>query len=180
MWKTFDWTSISNYKKHYEAEQSYGVIAFSPDYKKVLVIRSKTKDGVKLGFPQGHANGYETGSEAAARETLEETGIVIPNNAIVLGTVNFGYHMKYTEEMLDKHITEMLAKGERPYWNKPGLFVKTVKLYVITMQMKTPKTEKGTVVQEALWMSTHAALTEMKKTKSNRLPAMLDALKLID
>jgi hypothetical protein len=180
MWKTFDWSSIPNYKKHYEAEKSFGVIAFSPDYKKVLVIRSKTKDGVKLGFPQGHANGYESDSLAAARETLEETGIVIPNDAEVLGTVHFNYQVKYTEEILDKHITEMLARGERPYWNKPGLFVKTVKLYVISMKMATPKTEVGTVVQEALWMSTNKALAEMKKTKSNRLPAMLDALKLIE
>jgi len=179
MWKRYPFHLVPNYKHHYESERSYGVIAFSMDCKRVLVIRSKTDTGTKLGFPQGHANDYESDWEAATRETYEEAGVKVPQDAAIIGNVMFTYPVTYTEANLDKHLVEMEKRKERPYWNRPGTYIKTVKLYVIKMNIQPTKTEANSVVQEALWLNTVTALLEMEDTKSNRLPAMIDAIKMI-
>lgn len=177
MWKAYPWNKIP--KHHYDKELSFGVVAFTSDCKQVLVIRSKTNSGIKLGSPQGHANEYESDLEAAIRETFEETGVKIPLNIPVIGTVTFTYPVTYTEETLNKHVVEMQKRNERSYWNRPGTFTKTVKLFVIKMEKQQTKAEANTVICEALYLDTVTALLEMNNTKSNRLGAMIDAIKLI-
>jgi len=54
---------------------SCGIIAFTNNFKQLLIVRNKSK----WGFPKGHRdNLYESYSSCAHREALEETGLYFP------------------------------------------------------------------------------------------------------
>ena len=63
--------NISGTKKHV----SCGIIAFSNNFKQLLVVKNQSK----WGFPKGHReSSFESFSSCAHREALEETGLYFP------------------------------------------------------------------------------------------------------
>ncbi|MEF9929526.1 MAG: NUDIX domain-containing protein, partial [Massilia sp.] len=48
-----------------------------------LLIEEETSEGIKLNQPAGHLDPHETLTEAAVRETLEETGWDVEATGIV-------------------------------------------------------------------------------------------------
>ena len=56
-------------------ENSCGTIPYTIKNKTIYYLLIRTKDGRHCGFPKGHIESGESETEAAFRETLEETSI---------------------------------------------------------------------------------------------------------
>lgn len=177
-WKNYPWhTVVGDHYNEALGERSYGIIAFTKDMKKVLIVGSKCGDTVKFGFPQGHANGLETPWQAACRETLEESGVTIPENIPIIAEIKQVLEHNYSEEQVNKHIREQMARGEHPHWPRPGPVRKTITFFVVmTDELPTRCPENEPPICSVARMDINEAIRAMVAHNSNRLPSLEKAL----
>lgn len=97
-------------------DYSYGVVPLfkATDGWQVLLVHQFGRTGaVFWGFPKGHAEGKESGPEAARRELLEETGVELAS----LDTEHtFKQHYTFQHEgtLIDKTVTYYIGYAASP------------------------------------------------------------------
>lgn len=166
-------------KRHYEKyEYSYGMIAVSEDFKKVLLVKNRSQI---WGFPKGHQNDFETPYQTVAREMQEELGIeIMIDEQNTLGKTSFKFPYKYSKFLLNKHCKEQILKKERPYWNKTGYMVKKVILYIIRLDKNIAKNIKlSDEIFEYAWLSWDSAEKLLSKNQSYHLTPFIEARDII-
>lgn len=175
-WKTYDWSKHES--EHYDpvkGERAYGLVIFAAGTRSVFLVQNIEK---MWGFPKGHREDGESGLQAAIRETLEETGLIVQDPK-VLGEVSMSHEISYPEDKLNQHITKQLSRGEKPHWNQPGKHPKSLVCYVVEIEMPTtaPKYQDDEVSAVG-WYTVEEARVMIPASRSNQISLLEDAVRV--
>lgn len=183
-WQTFDWSTVKEREEHYDpvlGNRSYGLVIFT-GYTFKMVFMVQNAQGL-WGFPKGHREDGETPLQAAIRETLEETGLVIPPNTPVIKEITMQFDFTITEEQLNAHIQKQIARGEKPHWNKPGTMINRLIFHVVEISPKDIQYAAEIPPDENIkaigWFTLPQARLMIMETGSNQLSVLDQALEFV-
>jgi 8-oxo-dGTP pyrophosphatase MutT (NUDIX family) len=154
-----------------EVHPSYGVIVFSADYARVLLVEILA-GGIWV-FAKGHLERGETPAQAAVREVWEETGVTLALNKLKSGyTCKTVLHLTpERRKMLEEKWYERRSTPFR--YPSVGPYLLECHFYVTNYHTGIPKAQKSEV-KDAKWFTLRKALSLMQGSEQQEI--LIDAI----